>query len=53
MSAVAALFGGTTWLALDQPFARDPGAHRRLTVIALLLSLLVAVSVLIAAVVMW
>jgi len=51
--AVAALFGGTTWLAMDQPFILDPWVHRRLTMIALLLCLLVVVSMLTAAVVMW
>ncbi|WP_229068455.1 hypothetical protein [Actinoplanes sp. DH11] len=41
-----ALFGATTWSALDQPLARDPAAHRRLTGAGLALSLVAAVALL-------
>ena len=49
--AAMALFGGTTWLALQQPIARDPGRNRHLTTSGLALCLLVVVAALLVAIV--
>ncbi|MEO3775137.1 hypothetical protein [Micromonospora sp. B9E7] len=38
------LFGATTWTALQQPLARSPASHHRLTGVLLALSLAVAVA---------
>lgn len=46
--AALGLFGGTVWLALDQPVARAPALNRWLTAIGLLLCLAVIVAALIA-----
>ncbi|GAB3177886.1 hypothetical protein FHX75_11169 [Micromonospora palomenae] len=51
--AALALLGGTTWLAMNQPVARNPVLNRRLTATGLLLCLITAVITLIAAVVTW
>ncbi len=47
---VLALAGGTTWLALEQPMARRPALHHRLTGAGLLLCLVIAAAALLAAV---
>ena len=47
--AFLALIGGTTWLALEQPMARHPVLHNRLTGAGLLLCLTAAVIALAAA----
>ncbi|GAA2915091.1 hypothetical protein Acy02nite_91610 [Actinoplanes cyaneus] len=41
--AAMVLLGSTTWLALEQPVARDPMRNRRLTIVGLLLCGCVAV----------
>ena len=47
--AVLALFGGTTWLAMQQSVARDPAFHHRLTGGGLALCAVAVASALIAA----
>ena len=43
--AALGLLGGTTWLALDQPLARDPARHHRVTGWGLLMCLGVGAAV--------
>ncbi|MFC8617240.1 hypothetical protein ACFT9M_12585 [Micromonospora purpureochromogenes] len=51
--AALALLGGTTWLAMNQPVARNPVLNRRLTATGLLFCLITAVFTLIVAAVTW
>lgn len=46
-----ALFGATTWSALQQPLARNPDAHHRLTGALLTLSLTAVAALITAALV--
>ncbi|MET7951773.1 hypothetical protein [Micromonospora sp. NPDC005324] len=43
-----ALFGATTWSALQQPLAANPAFHHRLTAVLLALSLTVAAALIAA-----
>ncbi|MDI6102729.1 hypothetical protein QLQ12_29330 [Actinoplanes sp. NEAU-A12] len=46
--AAMALLGGTAWIGLQQPMARDPALNRRLTAVGIRLCLLMAALVLAA-----
>lgn len=49
--AALALVGGTTWLALNQPTARNPVRHHRLTGLGLALCLATAAAAFVGALV--